>query len=121
MSSGQAVAGRRPARKSTRRARRRSARFAALGALVLQVLTLRLLPPRMRRPVLVGLVACLVLAAGFQFWLRDSTLVAVENVKVTGLTTKDAPRVRAALVSAAHMMTTLHVDEAELERAIGAY
>ena len=67
------------------------------------------------------LAACLVLAAGFQFWLRDSTLVAVENVEVTGLTTKDAPRVRAALVSAAHTMTTLHVDQAELERAIGAY
>ena len=121
MSSGQAVAGRRPARKSTRRARKRSARSAALGALALRVLTLRLLPPRMRRRVLMVLAACLVLAAGFQFWLRDSTLVAVENVKVTGLTTKDAPRVRAALVSAAHTMTTLHVDQAELERAIGAY
>ena len=45
------------------------------------------------------LAACLVLAAGFQFWLRDSSLVAVEDVKVTGLTTKDAARVRAALVS----------------------
>ena len=121
MSSGQAVAGRRPARKSTRRARKRSARSAAVGALALRVLTLRLLPPRMRRRVLMVLAACLVLAAGFQFWLRDSTLVAVENVKVTGLTTKDAPRVRAALVSAAHTMTTLHVDQAELERAIGAY
>jgi cell division septal protein FtsQ len=67
------------------------------------------------------LAACLVLAAGFQFWLRDSTLVAVEQVKVTGLTTKDASRVRAALVSAAHTMTTLHVDQAELENAIAAY
>ena len=62
-----------------------------------------------------------MLAAGFQFWLRDSTLVAVEQVKVTGLTTKDASRVRAALVSAAHTMTTLHVDQAELEDAIAAY
>ena len=58
------------------------------------------------------LAACLVLAAGYQFWLRDSPLVAVEDVKVTGLTTKDAARVRAALVSAAHTMTTLHVDQA---------
>ena len=68
-----------------------------------------------------ALAACLVLAAGFQFWLRDSTLVAVEDVKVTGLTTKDASRVRASLVAAAHTMTTLHVDQAELEHAIGAY
>jgi cell division septal protein FtsQ len=80
-----------------------------------------MLPPRMRRRVFVLLAACLALAAGFQFWLRDSTLVAVENVKVTGLTTKDAARVRAALVSAAHTMTTLHVDQTELEDAIAAY
>ena len=115
MSAGQAVAGRR------RRPRRRSARSAALSAFALRVLTLRMLPPRMRRHVFMVLAACLVLAAGFQFWLRDSPLVAVENVKVTGLTTKDASRVRAALVSAAHTMTTLHVDRAELERAIAAY
>jgi cell division protein FtsQ len=75
----------------------------------------------MRRRVLMVLAACLVLAAGFQFWLRDSPLVAVEDVKVTGLTTKDAPRVRAALASAAHTMTTLHVEQGELTRAIAAY
>ncbi len=123
MSSGHAVAGRRPARKGAarRKPRKRSARSAALRTFALRVVTLRLLPPRMRRHVAILLAACLVLAAGFQFWLRDSPLVAVENVKVTGLTTKDASRVRAALVSAAHTMTTLHVDQAELERAIAAY
>jgi cell division septal protein FtsQ len=82
---------------------------------------LAMLPPRLRRRLVVLLVACLVLAAGYQFWLRDSSLVAVEDVAVTGLTTKDAPRVRAALVSAAHTMTTLHLEKAELERAIAAY
>jgi cell division protein FtsQ len=71
--------------------------------------------------VFVVLAVCLVLAAGFQFWLRDSPLVAVADVTVTGLTTKDAPRVKAALASAAHTMTTLHVDQDELERAIAAY
>jgi cell division protein FtsQ len=114
MSAGQAVAGR-------RRSRRRSARSAALSALAVRILTLRFLPPRMRRRVFMVLAACLVLAAGFQFWLRDSALVAVEDVKVTGLTTKEASRVRASLVSAAHTMTTLHVDQAELEDAIAAY
>jgi cell division protein FtsQ len=134
VSSGQAVAGRRPAGKprgkgggargrgaGRSRARARSARAGTLRAVAVSVLTLRLLPPRMRRRVLVVLGVCLVLAAGFQFWLRDSPLVAVEDVTVTGLTTKDAPRVRAALASAAHNMTTLHVDHAELERAIAAY
>ena len=131
MSSGQAVAGRRSAGKrgkaagkrkaGSRRARTRGARSAALSTLAIRVLTLRMLPPRLRRRVFMALAACLVLAAGFQFWLRDSTLVAVEDVKVTGLTTKDAERVRASLVSAAHTMTTLHVDQAELEDAIAAY
>jgi cell division protein FtsQ len=113
--SGQAVAGRRT------RARARSARAGTLRAFAFRVLTLRMLPPRMRRRVFVVLAVCLVIAAGFQFWLRDSPLVAVEDVTVTGLTTKDAPRVKAALASAAHTMTTLHVDQDELERAIAAY
>jgi cell division protein FtsQ len=113
--SGQAVAGRRP------RARARAARAGTLRAFAFRVLTLRMLPPPMRRRVFVVLAVCLVLAAGFQFWLRDSPLVAVEDVTVTGLTTKDAPRVKAALASAAHTMTTLHVDQDELERAIAAY
>jgi cell division protein FtsQ len=122
VSSGQAVAGRRPARKGARRRTSgRSTRLADLSTFALRVLTLRFLPPRMRRRVFMVLAVCLVLAAGFQFWLRDSTLVAVEQVKVTGLTTKDASRVRAALVSAAHTMTTLHVDQAELEDSIAAY
>jgi cell division protein FtsQ len=144
MSGGQAVAGRRPAGKGARgkaggargkaggargkaaggargRTRSRAARAGTLRAFAFRLLTLRLLPPRMRRRVLAVLAACLVLAAGFQFWLRDSPLVAVEDVKVTGLTTKDAPRVRAALASAAHTMTTIHVNQDDLERAIAAY
>jgi cell division protein FtsQ len=122
VSSGQAVAGRRPRAKRARgKANRRRSRAGTLRSFAFRVLTLRVLPPRMRRRVLLVLAVCAVLAAGFQFWLRDSPLVAVENVKVTGLTTKDAPRVRAALASAAHNMTTLHVDHAELERAIAAY
>jgi cell division protein FtsQ len=137
VSGGQAVAGRRPGGKGARgkagggrgkaagsarrRTRGRAAHAGTLRTLAFSVLTLRLLPPRMRRRILAVLAVCLVLAAGFQFWLRDSPLVAVEDVKVTGLTTKDAPRVRAALASAAHTMTTLHVDQADLESAIAAY
>jgi cell division protein FtsQ len=80
-----------------------------------------MLPLRLRRWLLIALAALLVLAAGYRLWLRDSSLVAVEKVSVTGLTTKDAPRVRAALTSAAHTMTTLHVQKRELEQAIAAY
>lgn len=111
MSRAGAYAGRRPAaRPRGRRLRTRS------PARVLAVL-----PPRLRRRLAYLLAACLVLAAGYQFWLRDSSLVAVEDVTVTGLTTKDAPRLRAALASAARTMTTLHVEHSDLERAIAAY
>ena len=79
------------------------------------------LPPRFKRWLLIALALCLVLAVGYRFWLRDSSLVAVEKVEVTGLTTKDAQRVRAALASAAHTMTTLHVRHDVLEQAIAAY
>lgn len=82
---------------------------------------LAILPARLKRWLLIALAASVALFAGYGFWLRDSPLVAVENVKVTGLTTKDAPRVRASLASAARTMTTLHVDIGELERAIAAF
>ncbi len=71
--------------------------------------------------MLITLALCLVLAVGYRFWFRDSSFVTVEQVKVTGLTTKDAARVRAALTSAAHGMTTLHVRMDDLEQAIAAY
>jgi cell division protein FtsQ len=70
-----------------------------------------------RRLVALGLLAC-VLGAGYVFWLRDSSLVQVEHVTVTGLDTPDAARVRAELTVAARRMTTLHVDEAALRRAV---
>ena len=79
------------------------------------------LPPKLRRRLAAVLGIALLLAVGYQFWLRDSSLVSVEEVTVTGLTTKDAKRVRAQLVSAAHTMTTLHVERKELEEAIAAY
>jgi len=118
VSAGQATAGRRTG-WGTRSKRRRGARARGLAAAVARAFGA--LPARFRRWLLILLAAGLVLGAGFQFWLRDSTLVAVEDVSVTGLTTKDAARVRAALTSAAHTMTTLHVDQAELDEAITPY
>jgi cell division protein FtsQ len=104
------VAGRRGARRRRPRAALRRA--------------LRALPeasPRLRRRLLALSAACLVLAAGYQFSLRDSSLVAVEKVTITGLTTRDAERVRVSLAAAARTMTTLHVDREDLERAIAGY
>jgi cell division protein FtsQ len=119
MSAGQAAAGRRGWATGAGRRRGRAGRGRRLATAPARVLAV--LPPRLKRWLLIVLAICLVLAAGYRFWLRDSPLVAVEDVKVTGLTTKDAPRVRAALASAAHTMTTLHVRKGELEQAIAAY
>jgi cell division protein FtsQ len=82
---------------------------------------IRRLSPRLKRRLTALAVVSVVLAAGYHFLLRDSSLVAVERVQVTGLTSSDSARVRAALSSAARTMTTLHVDREALERAVEGY
>ncbi len=52
------------------------------------------LPPRGWLLAAAGILA--VLVAGF-FWLRESSLVAVNNVAITGASGPDAPRIEAAL------------------------
>jgi cell division protein FtsQ len=79
------------------------------------------LTPRLRRRLFALVMVALLLAAGYQFWLRDSSFVAVDDVKVTGLTTDDSERVRGALRAAGHTMTTLHVDRGVLEDAVAHY
>jgi cell division protein FtsQ len=118
VSAGQAAAGRRWGARA-RRSRRAQSRVGQLTRAPIRAA--KALPPNARRRLLGALGVCLLLAAGYQFWLRDSALVSVEEVTVTGLTTKDAARVRAQLVSAAHTMTTLHVERQELEQAIAAF
>jgi cell division protein FtsQ len=68
----------------------------------------------------VVLIAAGGLVGGF-LWLRDSSLVRVEHVKITGLTTRDAPAIRRTLRQAATRMTTLHYDARALERAVDAF
>ena len=76
---------------------------------------------RLRRHLLLLATGLLVLAAGYQFWLRDSSLLAVEKVTITGLATTDSERVRLALTTAGRSMTTLHVDHEALDRAVAGY
>lgn len=78
----------------------------------------------LRRPrrgaVLLVVVAATLLGAGWM-WLRDSSLVAVEHVTVTGATGPDAGRIASALRTAAEDMTTLHLREGELRTAVAPY
>jgi cell division protein FtsQ len=78
-------------------------------------------PTLARRPparTVAGCAAVLALLGGGWLWLRDSSLVAVRQVSVSGLNGPDAPRVRAALQDAARDMTTLHVRGGQLTTAV---
>lgn len=76
-----------------------------------------------RRVRLALLVVTLIgaLLLGAWLWLRDSSLVAVTRVKVTGVNGTDAGAIRGALVGAAHGMTTLDVDMAQLRTAVAPF
>ncbi|HEU4703802.1 MAG TPA: hypothetical protein VFS37_15080 [Conexibacter sp.] len=76
--------------------------------------------PRLRRPqprTLLAAVAGVALLLAGWFWLRDSSLVAVRTVEISGIDGAQGARVRAALDEAARSMTTLHVRRGALETA----
>ena len=94
-------------------------RAAALTLTAIPRLALRL-PRRVRKIGLVALLAAAALAAAYYGWFRDSSLVRVDEVTVTGVTGPEAHRVRARLKEAALQQTTLHVNEDDLRRAVEA-
>ncbi|HET9105271.1 MAG TPA: hypothetical protein VFN55_18110 [Solirubrobacteraceae bacterium] len=77
-----------------------------------------------RRPgprVLGAVLLVVVLLGGIYLWLRDSSLVAVQRVRITGVSGPDAGRIRAALRTAARNMTTLDVQMGQLQTAVRPY
>lgn len=70
---------------------------------------------------LVVILVVLLAAGGMWLWLRNSSLVSVDRVTVTGVSGPEAGAIRAALVTAARGMTTLHVDEAQFRAALAPY
>ena len=69
------------------------------------------LSARSKRRLLLAAALLALLAAVYYGWFRDSSFVAVEEVAVTGLTTEDAPKIRARLTAAARDQSVLHVDK----------
>ena len=68
-----------------------------------------------------ALVVLLALGAGGWVWLRESSLVEVREVEITGVSASEGDKVKEALASAAREMTTLNVREDVLRHAIGRY
>jgi cell division protein FtsQ len=77
--------------------------------------------PRLRPRVLAALAVLLAIVGGVYLWLRDSSLVAVQKVRVVGVSGPDAAQIRAALATAARNMTTLDVQMAQLQSAVHPY
>jgi cell division protein FtsQ len=80
-----------------------------------------LLGRRPRARTLLAAGAALVLLLAGWFWLRDSSLVVVRTVEVTGIDGAQGAGVRAALEEAARSMTTLHVRRGALATATAPF
>jgi len=76
---------------------------------------------RLRVWLVLGGVAALALLGGAWVWLRDSPLVSVDRVTVTGLSGPDAGQIRLALSVAGRNMTTLDVHLGQLRTAVAPY
>ena len=71
----------------------------------------------------VVLASLAALAGAGWVWLRDSSLVAIQKITVTGQSGPDAGQIRRALIAAARTMTTLDVKRLGLAaaREIGTF
>jgi cell division protein FtsQ len=67
------------------------------------------------------LVVVIALGVGGWVWLRESSLVEVREVQITGVSASEGDDVKQALDSAAREMTTLNVREDALRHAVGRY
>jgi cell division protein FtsQ len=77
--------------------------------------------PRFRVRILAAIAVLVLGAGGAWLWLRDSSLVQVNGVTVTGASGPNAGRIDAALEAAAHGMTTLHVDIGKLRESVAGF
>jgi cell division protein FtsQ len=82
---------------------------------------LRRRPDPARARLLLAIVAALVVLGGGYALVRNSALVRVEQVRVIGVDSSAEPSIDRALDAAARGMTTLHVREDALRRAVAGF
>lgn len=105
-----------PRRASRRRARRRMISGTDVG----DVLD-RLRHHRLAWRIAVCALVSIPLLAGGWLWLRDSSLVAVRHVHITGVHGAQAIEIREALDGAATKMTTMDFNAGALRSAVSSY
>lgn len=76
---------------------------------------------RRLRIAAIALALAVPLLAGGWLWLRNSSFVSVEHVRVSGLHGADAHAIEAALTDAARQMSTLDVHQGKLRAAVASY
>ena len=76
---------------------------------------------RRRTRVVLGVAVLLAVLTPLALWLRNSSLVRVEHVRVTGVGGPETTAIRAALTEAALDMTVLHVRDDALRTAVEPY
>jgi cell division protein FtsQ len=72
------------------------------------------------RAIVAAVLTAAVLGSGW-WWFRDSSFVRVQDVFITGVSSAEEPRIRAALRAAAEDMTTLHVRYDRLRAAVAPF
>jgi cell division protein FtsQ len=75
----------------------------------------------LRRWLILAAIVVGALAITYFAWFRHSSFVAVQDVKVDGVSTADRERVTAALTEAAQGMSTLDVDAGRLASAVNGF
>jgi cell division protein FtsQ len=76
---------------------------------------------RRRTRVILAVAVAAVVLGPLAMWLRTSSLVQVEHVRITGIDGRQAPAIRGALTEAALDMTVLHVRRDALQAAVEPY
>ena len=117
---GSAESARTGARTARSTARTAAGATAGTGARARPGVRKRRLSRRARRALLAAVALAIVLG-GAWMWFRDSPLVSVQQVTVSGQSGADAAQIRAALDSAARTMSTLDVQLGRLRRAVAPY
>jgi cell division protein FtsQ len=82
---------------------------------------LRVGVPRLGRRGLIAVGVVAAVLAGAFFWVRQSSLVAVRTVTITGVTGPDASQIRTALRGAALGMSTVDLNRRRLNQVVAPY